>query len=82
MSRFTYCCAECHYAQCHYAECRNAECHYAECRNTECHYAECHYVECRNAECRGAFKRRRRTWSNFYFFSKISKAINNHDLQK
>jgi hypothetical protein len=29
---FSYCHAECHYAESPYAECHNAECHYAECR--------------------------------------------------
>ncbi len=38
---FSYCYAECHYAECHYAECRHAECHYAECRNAHCHYTDC-----------------------------------------
>jgi hypothetical protein len=40
MSRFIYC-----YAACHYAECSDAECHYAECRYSESHYAECRYSE-------------------------------------
>jgi hypothetical protein len=49
MSRFIYCYAECHSAECHYAEGRYAECHYAECHYAEGRYAECHYAECRGA---------------------------------
>jgi len=37
---FTYCLAECRYA-----ECGNVLCQYAQCR-----YAKCHYVECRGAD--------------------------------
>jgi hypothetical protein len=49
VSRFSYCCAEHHYAECQYAKCCYDEFHYAECQYAECCYAECHYAVCRGA---------------------------------
>jgi hypothetical protein len=37
---FSYCDANCHFAECHYAECRYAEYSHAECRYAECNYTE------------------------------------------
>jgi hypothetical protein len=44
-----------HFSYC-YAECRYAEFCYVECRYAECRYADCGYAECRYAECRGTLE--------------------------
>ncbi len=46
---FSYCDAECDYAEYRYAECHYAECHYGVYRNSECQNGECRYAQCRSA---------------------------------